>query len=641
MLRAPVMDSDETIDRREFEETLASDMRASLRPAATSSTGALETAIAKLRESEGVALERGELLGVGGMGVVHAATQTSLDRRVAVKSLRDAGAAQSRTLQLLQEAWITGTLEHPNIVPVHDLRLGPDGPELVLREIVGTPWSVLVHDERRVQERFATDRLDWNLRTLMQVCHAVEFAHSLDILHRDLKPENVMIGDYGEVYLLDWGIAVRLGDDTSGRFPLAKEALVAGTPVYMAPEMLETGSARLSPRTDVYLLGSILYELLSGEAPHMRDTPQKIMFAVALGDPEAVNEDPSLEEIWEVCLRAMSRDPDDRFPNVETLRLAIQDFLEHRGALELTEQAILRLQLLERAVEGRIDAAHREELYRLFAECRFGFRQALLGWEGNKRAAAGLRRALTCMIEHELAQGEPRSAQTLLAELTDPPKALRERVAVASADEAAERTRLTELAVLGQRHERDHDRGIGVRARFAIAVMLGSLMSVTPFVYAWWLMAYFPPSHLGLVVFTGVILAVVAGAAFFARSVLLATAVNRNFFAALFAALGGQIVLNLGCWVLGVPTPTIRILDLAVWFVAAAYGSFVTQSAFLPTAIGYLIGFGFASLHPEWRYEITGAANFVLTVNLIVVWWPLITGQRGASEDATRADGDA
>src|SRR5690606_9017841 len=133
----------------------------------------------------------------------------------------------------------------------------------------GVDWGSLMHDARTVRERFgADDLLEWNLRVFLSVCNAVRFAHSRKILHRDLKPENVMIGQFGEVYLADWGIAVSLEDDGSGRLPLASEAIeMAGTPLYMAPEMLGGRESRLSERTDLYLLGSILYEIVAGEPP--------------------------------------------------------------------------------------------------------------------------------------------------------------------------------------------------------------------------------------------------------------------------------------------------------------------------------------------------------------------------------------
>src|SRR5689334_21645835 len=126
-----------------------------------------------------------------------------------------------------------------------------------------------MRDGNAARERYgADDLLEYNLSILVQLCSAVSLAHERGVLHRDLKPENVMIGRFGEVYLVDWGIAVSLTADLQGRLPLAAEQNeIAGTPCYMAPEMLGA-LGKLSERTDVYLLGAILHENLSGEPPH-------------------------------------------------------------------------------------------------------------------------------------------------------------------------------------------------------------------------------------------------------------------------------------------------------------------------------------------------------------------------------------
>ncbi len=196
----------------------------------------------------------GATLGQGGMGVVRSGKQTALDRDVAIKTLRPDHRSGGEALKLLQEGWVTGTLEHPNIVPVHDLGLDGDGaPVIVLKRIDGIDWSRLMRDGGEVERRFgAHDLLEWNLRVLLQVARAIEFAHSRALVHRDLKPENVMVGEFGEVYVLDWGIAVSLRPDET-RLPRAEAAVgIAGTPADMAPEML--GGEAPSTRTDIYLL---------------------------------------------------------------------------------------------------------------------------------------------------------------------------------------------------------------------------------------------------------------------------------------------------------------------------------------------------------------------------------------------------
>ena len=220
---------------------------------------ALLQQLAKSSPTASLQLRTGDVLGEGGMGVVRSAEQVALGRIVAVKTLKPGRRDPASALDLLREAWVTGAIEHPNVVPVHYLDVEADGsPLLVLKRIEGVEWSALLGDAAEVERRFgATDLLAWNLGILMQVLNAVRFAHHRGVIHRDLKPANVMIGDFGEVYLLDWGIAVSLRDDGTGRFLLASKATeIAGTPCYMAPEMLgrESGPP-LSERTDVYLAG--------------------------------------------------------------------------------------------------------------------------------------------------------------------------------------------------------------------------------------------------------------------------------------------------------------------------------------------------------------------------------------------------
>jgi serine/threonine protein kinase len=247
---------------RELEDTIAQSPRSTVEPTMVQVDSIGRRAVAGLDETrtsqfaEGLAL--GKTLGEGGMGLVRAATQRSLGRQVAVKTLKPDAKNDQATLRLLREAWVTGSLEHPNIVPVYDLGLGEDGaPVIVLKLIEGSPWS----DVARAPADHAEDLLEKNLRIFLQVCNAVALAHSRGVIHRDLKLENVMVGRFGEVYLVDWGIAVSLRPDPTGRLPLASEAKeMAGTPAYMAPEML--GSGVLTERTDVYLLGAILHELL-------------------------------------------------------------------------------------------------------------------------------------------------------------------------------------------------------------------------------------------------------------------------------------------------------------------------------------------------------------------------------------------
>ena len=146
------------------------------------------------------------------------------------------------------------------MVPVYDLGLDESGaPFIVMKHNEGDHWLKLLGDDEALKKHApGRERLDAHLAILVQVCNAVHFAHSRGVIHRDLKPENVMVGSFGEVYLVDWGVATKPGPVTQ----------IAGTPAYMAPEMLGGDGAEISPRTDVYLLGAVLYEILAGRAPH-------------------------------------------------------------------------------------------------------------------------------------------------------------------------------------------------------------------------------------------------------------------------------------------------------------------------------------------------------------------------------------
>ena len=216
-------------------------------------------------------LEVGHVLGMGGMGVVHLGTQASLDREVAIKAVRPDKRSPDATVKLLQEAWIAGTLQHPNIVPIYDIGVSGEGEPLIVQQrIEGTPWKELLADEELVHERFKTrDTLRVAPEVLLQVCNAISYAHARGILHLDVKPSNVMIGSFGEVFLLDWGPAMALRDTRSGRLPWRPRTKTSSAPpAFMAPEMLAQGDEPLTERTDVYLLGSTLYQICAGHPPH-------------------------------------------------------------------------------------------------------------------------------------------------------------------------------------------------------------------------------------------------------------------------------------------------------------------------------------------------------------------------------------
>jgi hypothetical protein len=230
-------------------------------------------------------LEVTGVLGDGGMGQVLAARQRSLARLVALKRVRPAHATSETEAALLDEGRITGGLEHPNIVPVHALGRDDVGnPVLVMKRIEGTSWRALLDDD--AHPAWAPllaahgDRTSAHLEVLMRVADAAHFAHARGVVHRDIKPENVMVGSFGEVYLVDWGIAVRVGRtvaDGDGAFR------IRGTPAYMAPEMIGGDPARVDARTDVYLLGGVLHVILTGRPPNAGQTLTEVCASALRG----------------------------------------------------------------------------------------------------------------------------------------------------------------------------------------------------------------------------------------------------------------------------------------------------------------------------------------------------------------------
>jgi len=561
-------------------------------------------------------LELHGTIGEGGMGLVRLGTQRALGREVAVKTIKGEHKSDHSVLKLLREAWITGALEHPNVVPVYDIALDADGaPLIILKKIEGVDWGSLMHDARTVRERFgADDLLEWNLRVFLSVCNAVRFAHSRKILHRDLKPENVMIGQFGEVYLADWGIAVSLEDDGSGRLPLASEAIeMAGTPLYMAPEMLGGRESRLSERTDIYLLGSILTEIVTGRPPHQGSSFMQLVAAIAASDPELPESVP--DELARIIRRAMDPDPDARFENAEQLRLAVQAFLRHRDATRLAEHAERRMEeLLALIATG--PSEDREEIYRVFGECRFAFRHALEVWPENDAARRALDRTVGAMVEHELALGEPESARTLLAEMALVPAAHAARV------EAARQTKAEEELALRRLHD-DLDPSKGRRTRTFIALIMGLLWTFSPLLGVDPATAGAGDPHekwIGTGA-TVTLIAILLGLGYWGRESMLRTAINRRLAFAALVAMSGPLVARLVAMQTGDSLAVTFHHIFLVWSVVVAMLASTVDWRLLLSACGYLAAY---VVVPFIGYEsvvyLRAAANGLLLLNVLLLW---------------------
>ena len=492
-------------------------------PRLSLSTSALEGQPPVL-SSPGVDLTLVGQLGEGGMGAVYLAYQRSLTRHVAVKIPHD-GAPRSASLAIIREGQVAGGLEHPNIVPVHALGLDDTGrPILVIKRIEGVSWSELLAEPDHVFWQRASfgagSRLDAHLEILMQVSNALHFAHTRGFVHRDVKPGNVMVGEFGEVYLLDWGVARRI-DPAPGK---EAEPLV-GTPAYMAPEMACGLPHEIDARTDVYLLGATLHEVLTGSPPHARPSLYDALLAAKAAAPQDYPPE-APDELVSLCNDAMARARDERPPSAAAFRERLADFRRHRASLGITNAADERLATLTEAIErgGPAILADAEILGGL-GECRFGYMQALREWPACARAKDGLARALALLVEREIALENPANARALLERMEGDRSTLEARVAALEAT-IEERRRLERRAA---QMAKEMDSSVGRRARTifvgAVVGLGGVAMSVIALQEA---STRRPAPWADVLAFDAVILSLFLAGLYFGRKRLLTNLFNRR-----------------------------------------------------------------------------------------------------------------
>jgi len=284
----------------------------------------------------------GGLLGRGGMGEVRVARDVRVDREVAIKLMRS-DQNEVTIERFLREGRVQGGLEHPAVPPVHDLGVDAHGsPYIVMKRLAGiTLADVLARGrEGAPDDKYPRRQL---LARLVDVCLAIELAHTRGIVHRDLKPANIMLGDFGEVYVLDWGLARALADTRRSQpiMPLPGESSdgtttagnLLGTPGYMAPEQIE--SSAVDARADIYSLGCILFEIVTGHTalPHGVAAVAATREARCHRPSERYPELETPFELDELCARTTASDPRDR-PTARALADAIQAYLDGDRDLE-------------------------------------------------------------------------------------------------------------------------------------------------------------------------------------------------------------------------------------------------------------------------------------------------------------------
>ena len=337
-----------------------------------------------------------EKLAEGGMGAIYIAKQTSLDRELAIKTLKPlkqnekkAYTQQGRISQVehqrremfLSEALVTANLVHPHIIPIHDLCQTDDGfPFYSMKRVHGTPWNELIR----------TMSLEENLEVLHKACDAMAYAHQNGVVNRDLKPENIMLGEFGEVLVLDWGLAVPASAADKKRFASPAASFGAGTPAYMSPELWTGPPEAIGPWSDIYLLGAILFEAITGDSPHTFPEPDSkrgnsglwviIDSVVRKNEIRKTNHK---GELMDIALKAMATDPRNRHKSVIEFQEAVKNFQRHEESRRLSEIATKTFQDAEVGGERRG--------YQNYQTAAALFEQAFVAWPENAPAVDGLK----------------------------------------------------------------------------------------------------------------------------------------------------------------------------------------------------------------------------------------------------------
>lgn len=307
----------------------------------------------------------GEKIGEGACGLVYGACQKTIDRQVAIKVIRPelAGEVPIKAL-FLSEAVVTGDLDHPNIVPVYDL--GVDQHDCLfysMKKVQGVSWKKAMAEKSEAE----------NIEILLRVCDAMAFAHAKGVIHRDLKPQNIMLGDYGEVFVMDWGIAASPGGCGKAE-TLTSESNQAGTPAYMAPEMAAIDPARVNYLSDIYLLGGLLYEIETGLTPHAGRNVKECLRRAA---ENVIQPTQKSSELIAIALKAMATLPAERYQSVAEFSQAIRDYRSHAESILLCHSAAESHAL-----------ARKSKSYQEYLAALFGYENAMQIWPGNPQALA-------------------------------------------------------------------------------------------------------------------------------------------------------------------------------------------------------------------------------------------------------------
>jgi len=311
-------------------------------------------------------------IGRGGMGVVVGIVDQDVRRKVAMKVMHPSDRPDvSQIKRFVEEAQVTGQLEHPNIVPVHEIGIDEESNiyftmKLVQGENLDHIISKIAKGDQEYKRKYSLGTL---IQIFMKVCDGLGYAHSKGVLHRDLKPENVMIGDFGEVLLMDWGIAKILGQEdapaTESPIPLDKppdktdktdkadadfhtvEGSIMGTPSYLPPEQAKGAISELDERSDVFSLGGILYKILTYKSPYEGDNIYQKLWKAGeykLVPPDLRAPDNQIPpELNAICMKAMARGKEERYAYALELKKDLQLYLDGKSVSAKKDSLFVRI----------------------------------------------------------------------------------------------------------------------------------------------------------------------------------------------------------------------------------------------------------------------------------------------------------
>ncbi len=289
------------------------------------------------------------VVGRGGMAVIFNAKDTDLRRQVAMKVIEEKSKSSQEFIErFVEEAQVQGQLEHPNICPVHELGRDSQGRVyFTMKMVKGLSLAGLVRKDKQKTGPLSHHRLTEVLNIFLKICDGMAFAHSKGVIHRDLKPDNIMVGDFGEVYVMDWGLAKVIGqpDDRKEELVVTDRGetdgvmktmtgTVLGTPSYMPPEQAKGHVDQMDERSDIYSLGAVLYELLTLETPFTGTTPWDILRKVSTLDPLPPSDRAPYRtipsELNTIVMKCMEKRQRKRYRNVKELKQEIELFLAGR-----------------------------------------------------------------------------------------------------------------------------------------------------------------------------------------------------------------------------------------------------------------------------------------------------------------------